>query len=285
MAGDWCRPACGIGAQLGGASGPRRPPSSPRPAPATPPSGAGFRRHPPPSPAASRQAAALPPPPPAPRAETTPPPDDPCRPQGNCQRRRTRKQLTKVFASFFKKKFFFEKEPKNFCSFGLRCGCPTAIAFAVLLPDNAAPCGFLPIGATCAGCARCHRGAGQFRRRASRPCASAAFGARRPPGRGARRADVRAAPARVLPPDDPPFRLTLADERAAALAELGVTLIYQLPFDAAFSAMPASAFVEQVLHAGVGAQHLASGPDFAFGHRRGGDVDFLAQRWRRSTWA
>ena len=33
-----------------------------------------------------------------------------------------------------------------------------------------------------------------------------------------------------------------------------------------------------MLHRGVGAAHLACGPDFAFGHRRGGDVAYLTDR-------
>ena len=85
-------------------------------------------------------------------------------------------------------------------------------------------------------------------------------------------------PREFFRPDDPPFRLTLSDERAAALAQMGVSLIYELPFDAALSAMPAATFVEEILHASLGAVHLASGPDFAFGHRRGGDVEFLGAR-------
>ncbi len=71
-------------------------------------------------------------------------------------------------------------------------------------------------------------------------------------------------------PDDPPFRLTLSAERAEALAALGVALIYELPFDHAFSQMPAESFVSDVLHRGLGARHLVCGPDFAFGRRRGG---------------
>src|SRR5271167_189493 len=63
-------------------------------------------------------------------------------------------------------------------------------------------------------------------------------------------------PREFFRPDDPPFRLTLADERAAALQALGVSLLYQLPFDAAFSAVPAGAFVDEVLHGGLGAEHL-----------------------------
>jgi riboflavin kinase / FMN adenylyltransferase len=79
-------------------------------------------------------------------------------------------------------------------------------------------------------------------------------------------------------PDDPPFRLTLSAERVAALAGLGVELVYELPFDTPFSLITAESFVTDVLHAGLGARHLVCGPDFAFGHRRGGSVAFLAER-------
>ncbi|HEX3346720.1 MAG TPA: riboflavin kinase, partial [Acetobacteraceae bacterium] len=85
-------------------------------------------------------------------------------------------------------------------------------------------------------------------------------------------------PRELFRPDDPPFRLTLPAERAAALAALGVEVIYEMPFDRAFSEMTAEQFVTQVLHHGIGAAHLACGPDFAFGHRRGGNVGFLATR-------
>lgn len=76
-------------------------------------------------------------------------------------------------------------------------------------------------------------------------------------------------------PDDPPFRLTLLPAKAAALAACGAGFVFALPFDDALSAMSAEDFVEHVLHRGLGAKHLACGPDFAFGHRRGGDVEFL----------
>lgn len=85
-------------------------------------------------------------------------------------------------------------------------------------------------------------------------------------------------PRELFRPDDPPFRLTLSAERAAALKPLGVSTLYELPFDAGFSAMTAESFVADVLHAGIGARHLVCGPDFAFGHRRGGDASFLAAR-------
>ena len=85
-------------------------------------------------------------------------------------------------------------------------------------------------------------------------------------------------PRELFRPDDPPFRLQTADERADALAALGVDLVVELPFDLAFSELPAEAFVADVLHGGLGAAHLACGPDFAFGHRRSGGIAFLARR-------
>ena len=71
--------------------------------------------------------------------------------------------------------------------------------------------------------------------------------------------------------------LTLLPAEAAALGALGVAVIYALHFDTALAAMPAEAFVGVVLHQALGAQHLACGPDFAFGHRRGGDTALLAR--------
>ncbi len=85
-------------------------------------------------------------------------------------------------------------------------------------------------------------------------------------------------PRELFRPDDPPFRLTLSTERADALGLLGVTQLFEMPFDRAFSQLTAEEFVTEVLHRGIGARHLVCGPDFAFGHRRGGDVRFLVAR-------
>jgi riboflavin kinase/FMN adenylyltransferase len=85
-------------------------------------------------------------------------------------------------------------------------------------------------------------------------------------------------PREVFRPDDPPFRLTLSAERADALAALGCALLYELPFNQVFSLMMAETFVSEVLYQGLGARHLTTGVDFAFGHRRGGNAAFLAAR-------
>jgi riboflavin kinase/FMN adenylyltransferase len=78
-------------------------------------------------------------------------------------------------------------------------------------------------------------------------------------------------------PNDPPFRLTLLPAKLAQFSALGCSIVLALPFDAAFAAMPAEAFVQEVLHGTLGAKHLSCGTDFAFGYRRGGDVSFLAR--------
>ncbi len=83
-------------------------------------------------------------------------------------------------------------------------------------------------------------------------------------------------PREFFRPQDPPFRLTLSAERAAALASLGVEILYELPFDDAFSHLTGAQFCADVLNGGLGAAHLACGADFAFGHRRSGDLALLA---------
>jgi riboflavin kinase/FMN adenylyltransferase len=88
-------------------------------------------------------------------------------------------------------------------------------------------------------------------------------------------------PREFFRPQDPPFRLMLAAERQAALADLGVAFLFELPFDTEFSHLTARQFVEDVLHRGLGATHLSCGADFAFGHRRGGDVTYLAEKAER----
>jgi riboflavin kinase/FMN adenylyltransferase len=85
-------------------------------------------------------------------------------------------------------------------------------------------------------------------------------------------------PREFFRPGDPPFRLTLLAEKASALDQLHVQYLFVQRFDEEFSRQPAEHFVSQILHERLGASHLVCGPDFAFGHRRGGDVRFLAAR-------
>ncbi len=85
-------------------------------------------------------------------------------------------------------------------------------------------------------------------------------------------------PRELFRPQDPPFRLTLSAERLEALRALGVRHVFQIGFDQAFSELSAEQFVGDVLHNALHLHHVGCGPDFAFGHRRGGNVAFLAER-------
>ena len=85
-------------------------------------------------------------------------------------------------------------------------------------------------------------------------------------------------PRELFRPEDPPFHLSLPSARAEALGRLGVQHVVEVEFDRAFSLLSAYEFITDVLVGALGAKQLACGPDFAFGHRRGGDVGLLAER-------
>ena len=85
-------------------------------------------------------------------------------------------------------------------------------------------------------------------------------------------------PRELFRPEDAPFRLSLPEERRAALAAIGVQSIFEIRFDAEFSHFAADRFLREVLHQALDLRHLACGPDFAFGYRRGGDVASLAEQ-------
>ena len=76
-------------------------------------------------------------------------------------------------------------------------------------------------------------------------------------------------------PDTGPFRLTLSPAKLRLLAQYGVQAVLAQRFDAAFAALSADAFIEDVLLKGLGARHVVCGYDFTFGARRGGNVEFL----------
>jgi riboflavin kinase/FMN adenylyltransferase len=78
-------------------------------------------------------------------------------------------------------------------------------------------------------------------------------------------------------PTTGPFRLTLLPAKARLLAEHGVGAVLAQRFDAAFAALPAEAFVRDVLLGGLGARHVVCGYDFTFGARRGGNVERLRE--------
>lgn len=75
--------------------------------------------------------------------------------------------------------------------------------------------------------------------------------------------------------DDPPPRLTLARAKVEGLLELGADQVGLLRFDAKLSARSAEDFVRSLLVGRLAAREVWIGPEFRFGHRRGGDLALL----------
>ncbi|HZF97576.1 MAG TPA: bifunctional riboflavin kinase/FAD synthetase [Pseudoxanthomonas sp.] len=73
----------------------------------------------------------------------------------------------------------------------------------------------------------------------------------------------------------PPPRLSLPRARFTGLSGLGADSIGLLRFNATLAAMDAETFVRRVLSQRLHAREVWIGPDFRFGHRRGGDLDLL----------
>ena len=71
------------------------------------------------------------------------------------------------------------------------------------------------------------------------------------------------------------FRLTPFEQKGAALRACGVDGLVSLTFGADLAALPAQAFVEEVLAARLGASAVVVGADFHFGKGRSGSPDFL----------
>jgi riboflavin kinase / FMN adenylyltransferase len=78
-------------------------------------------------------------------------------------------------------------------------------------------------------------------------------------------------PRSVLRAPERPFRLTSPTSKAQALADAGVDLLVEVPFDRAFARLSPSEFVRQVLVDAVGARHVVVGADFRFGAEREGE--------------
>ena len=78
--------------------------------------------------------------------------------------------------------------------------------------------------------------------------------------------------------DQAPFRLTPFHIKARHIENLGVEFLVVLHFDEAFASISAEQFVKDVLVGGFQANHIVSGYDFLFGHKRGGDTEYLAEK-------
>jgi len=81
-------------------------------------------------------------------------------------------------------------------------------------------------------------------------------------------------PAVVIGKRQHPSYLTTPDERAALLGEFGVDIVITFPFTPPVSRITAQEFIT-MLKSHLGMKHLTVGPDFALGHNRVGNIQYL----------
>ncbi|QKW09505.1 bifunctional riboflavin kinase/FAD synthetase [Streptomyces sp. NA04227] len=84
-------------------------------------------------------------------------------------------------------------------------------------------------------------------------------------------------PSEVVRPGSHPPLLAPHHRRADLMAELGVDAVLVLPFTHEFSKLSPADFVVKVLIDRLHAKSVVEGPNFRFGHKAAGNVDFLRE--------
>jgi riboflavin kinase/FMN adenylyltransferase len=82
-------------------------------------------------------------------------------------------------------------------------------------------------------------------------------------------------PSVLLRPDAAPPLITTLAERASLLADYGADFVLVLPVDANFLQLSAERFFHDIVEGRLQAKGLVEGPNFFFGHNRGGNVMLL----------
>jgi riboflavin kinase/FMN adenylyltransferase len=82
-------------------------------------------------------------------------------------------------------------------------------------------------------------------------------------------------PVAVVAPQAAPKLLTTLDRKAELLEAEGVEELVVIPFDKAFAGRSAQHFIDEVLVERLGAERVAVGENFRFGHRAQGDTELL----------
>ena len=87
----------------------------------------------------------------------------------------------------------------------------------------------------------------------------------------------------VIRPEAAPKLLTSLEVKAELVAELGVEELVVVPFDERFAEQTPAEFIDRVLVERLGAERVAVGENFRFGHRASGDPALLAADPRFET--
>ncbi len=76
-------------------------------------------------------------------------------------------------------------------------------------------------------------------------------------------------------PTHAPIAMMPLSQKIRLLRQWGIDVVYLMRFQAAFAALTAGEFEQQVLFKGIGAAHLVVGEDFIYGHQRHGNSERL----------
>ena len=84
-------------------------------------------------------------------------------------------------------------------------------------------------------------------------------------------------PIRVLKKNGQPPLITLYEQKTELIAQTGIDVLICIRFDAAFAAITARQFVEDILVRRIGTRAIVIGEDYAFGRNREGNVESLRE--------
>ncbi len=84
-------------------------------------------------------------------------------------------------------------------------------------------------------------------------------------------------PLKVLRPSNGPPLITPHDQKVQLIEEAGIDVFIIIQFTRDFAQLSAHDFVKNIIHEKIGARTVVVGPDYRFGHQRGGDIPFLTR--------
>jgi riboflavin kinase/FMN adenylyltransferase len=87
-------------------------------------------------------------------------------------------------------------------------------------------------------------------------------------------------PIKVLSPSNGPPLITSHEQKVHLIEAAGIDVFIVIQFTPEFATMNASDFVQEIIHAKIGARAVVVGPDYRFGHKREGDIPALTRMGR-----
>ena len=84
-------------------------------------------------------------------------------------------------------------------------------------------------------------------------------------------------PIKVMKPGNGPPLITMIKQKLELIGDAGIDIIFCLPFTKQFATISARNFVQSILLEKIGMKELVVGYDYAFGHKREGNIQILKE--------